>query len=486
MLLVGDFILDRYVYGDVERINPEAPVPVLHIVRQESRVGGAGNVAAAVPALGAKVCCVGLIGNDAVGKELRELLEAAGASTEGLIRLEDRPTAVKTRFVGLAQHRHPQQMLRVDDEATDGLDADLRDAILREVGRELERCDIVVLEDYNKGIFSGDTAGRIIAAARKAGKPVVVDPALLDDYSKYRGASVLKPNRYEAGLASGIAIKDDATLELAADKLLETADAQAVVITLDREGAYVKMRQTPGRLVPHLQPRSVNDVSGAGDETLAVLAVAMANGCGCVEAIELANVAGGLEVERFGFVPVTRQEMIDELRRMIGLRDGKTMERQLLSQELHRRRQRGDSVVFTNGCFDLLHLGHVTYLQQARQLGSCLVVAINSDDSVRRLKGPTRPVIGQAERAAMLGALECVDYVTIFDEDTPVELLELLRPDFLVKGGTTPKVVGQELVEAYGGKVRTLDMVAGLSTTDIINRILGGTDPASAAARPTI
>jgi D-beta-D-heptose 7-phosphate kinase/D-beta-D-heptose 1-phosphate adenosyltransferase len=468
--LVGDFVLDRYVYGDVERINPEAPVPVLRIVRQTASAGGAGNVAAAVPALGAHVRCVGVIGKDPAAQELRSLLQAAGADASGLLCCDDRPTAVKTRYVGLAQHRHPQQMLRVDDESTAPLDEALAKRVAAGLESQVAWCSTVVLEDYNKGVLSDRHAPELIAAAARAGKPVIVDPALLRDYSRYRGATVIKPNRYEAAHASGVSITDDATLAQAARRIAESAQAQAVVISLDREGAYL-YQDGRGARIPHLCPRQVYDVTGAGDETLAVLAVALAGGCSLAEAVELANVAGGLEVERFGFVPIRRDELLAELRRMMGLRGGKVIGRSDLAAEVERRKRLGQTVVFTNGCFDLLHLGHVKYLQQARELGHCLVVAINSDRSVARLKGPSRPIIAQDERAGMLASLECVDYVTIFDEDTPIPLLEAVRPQLLVKGGTTPSIVGREFVEGYGGRVLTLDMVDGLSTTQIIQRI---------------
>jgi D-beta-D-heptose 7-phosphate kinase/D-beta-D-heptose 1-phosphate adenosyltransferase len=475
VLLVGDLMLDRYVYGNVERINPEAPVPVLQTVRRESRIGGAGNVAAAVTALGGGVHCVGVIGKDAAGEELASLLSAAGTRTTGLIRLGERPTAVKTRYVGLAQHRSPQQMLRVDEESVEPLPEHMQNTMRSAVRAELGGANIVALEDYNKGVLTDELTPMLIADARKAGKCVIADPACIPDYRRYRGATLLKPNRYEASLASGMKIAGDADLAEASRRLLDIAEADAILITLDREGAYLYRRDAKtGVRIPHRRPRSVYDVSGAGDVTLAVLAVAVAEGCSYEQAAELANVAGGLEVERFGIVPIRRQEIADELHRMIGLRVDKTLERNKLAEELARRRREGETVVFTNGCFDLLHLGHVHYLQQARELGSCLVVAINSDASVRRLKGESRPVIGQNERAGMLAALECVDYVTIFDEDTPRELLELLRPEILAKGGTTPVVVGREIVEGYGGKVMTLDKVDGLSTTDIIRRITGG------------
>ena len=472
VLLIGDFLLDAYVYGDVERINPEAPVPVLHVLRREEIAGGAGNVAAAAAALGAKVVCVGVTGQDLPARRLDELLTAMGADTSRLLRLTDRPTAVKTRYVGLAQHRHAQQMLRVDEEHLHDLPADAQDELVRAVTEAAKSADVVVLEDYNKGVCRPPLAGRLIAAARAAGKPVVVDPALLGDFTRYTGATLLKPNRFEAARASGIDIRDDATLQQAADRLLEQAAAEAVVISLDREGAFLCRRGGPGKRIPHQRPRDVYDVTGAGDETVAVLAVAIAGGCSIEQAEELANVAGGLEVEKFGFVPITRQEIEDELRRMHGLRGGKVLPRASLSGEIARRRQRGEVIVFTNGCFDLLHTGHVRYLQQAREQGNCLVVAINSDASVRQLKGPARPVVGEVERAALLAALECVDYVTIFDEDTPLELLELLRPNVLVKGGTTPVIVGKELVERYGGHVYTMDLIEGQSTTQIITKIV--------------
>ncbi len=479
--LVGDFMLDRYVYGNVERINPEAPVPVLQTVRRDVRVGGSGNVAVAAIALGAKVSCIGVIGRDEPGERLAQLLMVAGAQTASLIRLPDRPTCVKTRYVGLAQHRHPQQILRVDEEVADPPDEQVQ-VTLRAAGRgEFAEADIVVIEDYNKGLFTDAFTPQLIADARDAGRTVVADPACIGDYSRYRGATIIKPNRYEASLASGIEIVDDETLAAAAERLIEIVGAEAAVITLDREGAYVHSRGGPGRRVPHRNPRSVYDVSGAGDEALAALAAALAAGCDPAEATELANVAGGLEAERPGFSPVSLDEMRDELRAMIGLRGEKVVDRPRLVEEIGRRRDRGERIVFTNGCFDLLHMGHVRYLKQARRLGHCLVVAINSDDSVRRLKGPTRPVIGQDERAEMLASLECADYVTVFDEDTPIPLLELLRPDVLVKGGSTPEVVGRDVVERYGGEVLTLDLVEGLSTTDIINQIVSAhnADPPS-------
>ena len=472
--LMGDFMLDRWVYGSAERLSQEAPVPVLKLdaSRRKTASGGAGNAAEAISALGAKVACMGVIGADADGEQLKRLLTEAGADAVGLIPLSARPTTVKTRYVGLAQHRHVQQMFRVDSEADGPIDRKVATMLAAAVRGELRQCKVLALEDYNKGVLSEAHTPELIAEARKAGCIVIVDPALISSYRRYRGATLLTPNRYEAALATGIEITDDESLEQAAKKILAVTQAEAVMITLDREGAYLLTADGPGKRIP-TRPRTVYDVSGAGDEVLAMLAVAISEGCCYDDAVALANVAGGLEVQHFGVEPLTREDIVDELRHMVGLRCDKTISRNMLSKELTRRRKSGEVIAFTNGCFDLLHVGHVRYLQQARRLGSCLVVGINSDESVKRLKGPDRPVIGQAERAEMLGALECVDYVAIFDEDTPEALLEVIRPDVLAKGGTTDVVVGREIVEGYGGKVLTLEKVEGFSTTQIIDRITG-------------
>ena len=472
VMLVGDFMLDCWIYGNAERLSPEAPVPVLRKIRRETMTGGASNIAPAITALGGKVICVGVIGADASGDELCSLLVSAGADASRLIRRGDRPTTVKTRYVGLAQHRHAQQMFRLDEESVEELDAETHEVLRAAIRAELRSCGVLALEDYNKGVLGGTNTPRIIDDARRAGVPVVVDPALIGDYRRYAGATLLTPNRFEAALASGVEITDRESMVRAAERITAATRADAVVITLDRDGAFL-YTGGDGKVIP-TRARSVYDVSGAGDEVLAMLAVAVGDGCDLDSAVGLANVAGGLEVEQFGITPISRAQVTDELRKMIGLRTSKVINRKTLVEELARRRKRGEKIVFTNGCFDLLHVGHVRYLQQAREQGSCLVVAINSDDSVSRLKGPDRPIIGAGERAEMLGALECVDYVTVFDEDTPEHLLGLLKPEMLVKGGTTPVVVGRKIVEGYGGVVRTLELVDGLSTTKIIDRIVDG------------
>ena len=468
--LVGDFMLDRYVYGNVDRLSPDAPVPVLNVVDRQVHPGGASRVAAAVLALGAEVACVGVVGRDEDAETL--VRELGAADTTSLMRLGGRCTAVKSRYIGLAQHRHAQHLVRVDEEAPGPLADEINTRLAAALRSHVSSCRMVALQDHDKGVVTDRTGPELISVARKAGVPVVVDPARIRNYRRYRGASLLTPNRYEAQLAGGIEITDEASMERAARRIMQTTEADAVVITLDKHGAFLLDGDGNALRCSSRHPRNVYDVAGAGDEVLAMLAVALANDCELPQAVELANIAAGLEVEHFGFVPVTRAEALGELYRMVGLRGRKVVSRDALMREATRRRRRGETIVFTNGCFDLLHVGHVRCLKQARRLGSCLVVAINSDDSVRRLKGAGHPVIGADERAEMLGSLECVDYVTIFDEDTPEALLELLKPELLVKGGTTPVVVGREIVEAYGGAVRTLELVEGLSTTEIIDRII--------------
>ncbi|MEI7837625.1 MAG: PfkB family carbohydrate kinase, partial [Planctomycetota bacterium] len=399
VIVLGDFMLDRTVRGHAERLSPDAPVPVLNYAGAESTTGGAGHVATALVALGARAVCVGLVGHDEAGREMAHLLAQTGTDVSGLIETPERPTTVKTRYVGLAQHRHAQHMLRVDNEVAAPATGSLRKALEKAFRQALRGAAAVAVQDHNKGVVTDEGMPALIAAAAKAGVPVIVDPALIKDYRRYRGAMLLCPNRYEAALASGVNITDEASLAQAARAIIGATDARAVVITLDKEGAYVYPAGGPGRRIAHPRPRQVFDVSGAGDEVLAMVALAIAEGADFESAAALANVAGGLEVEQVGFVPITRGEVLDELDHLQGTRRGKVLDRQTLSLLLERRRQRGQRTVFTNGCFDLLHLGHVKYLQQARAAGSCLVVAINSDASVRRLKGATRPIIEQNERA---------------------------------------------------------------------------------------
>ncbi|HOA75833.1 MAG TPA: D-glycero-beta-D-manno-heptose 1-phosphate adenylyltransferase [Phycisphaerae bacterium] len=475
ILLVGDLILDRYVYGDADRISPEAPVPVLRKRHDEDRVGGAGSVAANLAELGMEVICCGAVGLDDAGHRVRALLESQGVSTRGVLSLADRPTTTKTRFVGLAQHRHRQQLIRVDEEVTRPLSETDADRCIEMVIRALKKVSVVCLEDYDKGLLSEQMCRRIIDAATAAGKEVLVDPARLRDCGKYRGATILTPNRSEFQLISGC---PDTTVESIAahvEVALERCGVSAILVTLDREGCLLGIRGRTPQLIP-TRPRSVYDNTGAGDAVLAMLAAARACGADWEEAARLTNVAGGLEVEKFGCVPITRDEVLAELR--LAGAPGETKIRSLndLAAELSLRKSRGQTVVFTNGCYDIVHAGHVRFLNQCRALGNVVVVGVNSDASVRQQgKGSDRPIVPQDQRAEVIAALQSVDYVVIFDEPTPAKVIERLSPDVLVKGEdwTHKGVVGREHVEANGGRVVLLPLLEGVSTTAIVNRIRG-------------
>lgn len=471
VLLVGDFMLDVYVYGDVARISPEAPVPVLRVTETESRCGGAASVAADLAALGAQPICIGVVGDDADGRTLADRLTDIGADISALSVSPDRPTIAKQRLIGLAQHRHKQQLIRIDREIADPLPAQVSEKLWQDYERLLLEVDAVCLQDYNKGVLTPDACGRMIRLAREMGKKVLVDPILNDDYSKYRGATLITPNRREAGTAVGFEIKTPADAAKAAETLRDSLDLGAAVVTLDKEGAYLATKDV-NELVP-VRPRPVYDVTGAGDAVLATLAVAVAAGADFLTAVHLANIAGGIEVEKFGVATVTVSEMEREIVRLYGVRNAKLRTLEALLEEIEWRHSRGQTIVFTNGCFDVIHRGHIDYLAFCKTQGDVVIVGLNSDGSVQAVKGPTRPVNNEHDRAAVLSGLETVDYITIFQEPSVLGLVKKLKPDVLVKGGDYGHegVVGWEFVESYGGKVVVAPLVKGKSSTGTIEAI---------------
>jgi len=477
VLLIGDLILDRYIYGDAERISPEAPVPVLRAVEKREAVGGSANVAACLRALGCEVVCCGAVGSDRHGAALVDLINGLGVDTTGILTCEDRPTTTKTRLVGLAQHRHRQQLLRVDEEVTDPLPGDRAEKLLRIACDQIEQADVVCVEDYDKGVVSDALVQAVVREAVLRDRPVLVDPARLNSYERYRGANILTPNRQELSLVAGRVFSSIEALAGYASELIERIDAGAVVATVDREGAVLVERKNGWK---HLTttPRSVYDNTGAGDAVLAMLAAAIASGADLEDSTKLANVAGGLEVEKFGCVPITVEEVLAELRLADRLQNGKLRNSDDLVSELRLRRDRGETIVFTNGCFDIFHVGHVDFLKRCRGEGSILVVGLNTDASVRAMnKGENRPIIAFEHRAAVLGAMECVDYVVGFEQPDPESLIRKVRPDVLVKGEDWAKrgVKGREFVESIGGRVVLLPLVEGFSTTNLIERIRRGT-----------
>ncbi|HEU5431334.1 MAG TPA: D-glycero-beta-D-manno-heptose 1-phosphate adenylyltransferase, partial [Thermomicrobiales bacterium] len=448
----------------------------------------------------------GVVGADADGELVRQMLRAAEVDHQCLLVDDSRPTTVKERFIGRAQGRHPHQILRVDSEVRDPIGERLQREILERVVGEISAYDVVLVSEYDKGVCTPRLLETVIQAARRAGVPLLVDPIRSRDYSRYRGATSMTPNRLEAELATGLKIAAAEDAFAAADRLRRELQLEFGIITLDRDGMALVDATGQGSIFP-TRPRAVYDITGAGDMALAMIGVSLAAGVAAPQALRLGNIAAGLEVEKIGVAVIPRAEIRARLfeeqaaaeRERAAPTGGcavrspqaKILPLDELALETAQRRAAGQRIVFTNGCFDLLHVGHVSYLAEARAQGELLIVGLNSDASVRRLKGPTRPVIRQQDRAAMLAALAAVDYVVVFDEPTPHRLLHHLRPDVLVKGGAyrPEEVVGHEVVEAYGGKVGVLGHVAGVSTTAILASLGAGAvsgphfDPASSESR---
>jgi D-beta-D-heptose 7-phosphate kinase/D-beta-D-heptose 1-phosphate adenosyltransferase len=462
--VIGDVMLDEYLEGEVERISPEAPVPVLRVRSEGARLGGAANVASNARALGASVDLCAVVGADAAGDRLLALCGEAGIATDGVGRVAGQPTTRKVR--ALARN---QQLLRLDFETA----APVAPALAHDLLARLTagpRPDAIVVSDYAKGMVSAELLAAVSAFAARAGVPVLVDPKSVD-LERYRGATLIKPNLVEVERAIGRRLPpgDGAALGAAAQALLERVGARALVITLGAAGLAVARSGTPVTQIPAAR-REVYDVTGAGDTVMAVLALALAVGAEVETAARIANAAGGVVVGRVGTAVVQPHELATALVPGSG-------EKTLTLEEAARRRQwwraQQKRVVFTNGCFDILHVGHLALLRHAAGLGDVLVVAINSDASVRRLKGAGRPLVTEEARARMVAALECVDAVLSFEEDTPLEVLERLRPDVLVKGADygLDQVVGRDLVESYGGRVELAPVVADHSTSALVSKI---------------
>jgi D-beta-D-heptose 7-phosphate kinase/D-beta-D-heptose 1-phosphate adenosyltransferase len=471
ILLVGDFMLDIYTYGDALRISPEAPVPVLKVTKTEYRCGGAGSVAADLVDMGAVPSCLGVIGKDQNGQKIKDELTTLGVDISGLLTVEDRPTISKQRLIGLAQHRHRQQLMRVDEESTEPLADGLNEEIFQVYKDKLTKVDVVCLQDYNKGLLSPSLCQQMVQYATKTKKKVLVDPCLASDYSKYAGATLITPNRQEASTAVGFEINTTEDARRAAEKLLCDFQLEAVVITLDKEGAYIRTDEL-SELVS-ARPRNVYDVTGAGDMVLATLAIALAAECDYKMAVQLCNLTAGIEVEKFGAATVSIEEIINEIVSQNRVKSGKVRLIDSLVDELSWHHRQKTTIVFTNGCFDVVHRGHTEFLKFCKSQGDIVVVGLNSDSSVKAIKGPDRPINNQYDRAAVLAALETVDYITVFDEPDPLSLIKKIRPDVLVKGQDWAQkgVIGQEFVESYGGKVVLSPLVEGKSSTTTIEKM---------------
>lgn len=471
VLIVGDLIMDRYVLGDVGRISPEAPIPVLAARSSELRLGGAGNVAANIRSMEAEVSIIGVVGEDELGRAMRTTFETLGIDASQMVVDETRPTIEKTRMMSGVQ-----QMLRVDWEDTRPIEGEALQAMLSRLSDAVAKADAVVLSDYGKGALPEAVLQATIGEARDRGVPVLVDPKG-HDYTRYRGATLITPNRKEAEQALGHRIDLDHLAE-AGDALIAMADLDLAIITLGPDGIYFR---TNGAGEPAREgrtpaaARAVYDVTGAGDTVVAHLALYLADRWGIEEAVGLANHAAGIVVGRLGTHSVTRAELQARLAEHLPA-EGKVLSQATLGTTVEAWRREGLRIVFTNGCFDVLHVGHVDYLRFSRSRGDVLLVGVNSDDSVTRAKGPTRPVNPLDDRLKVLAALEMVDAVVPFEEDTPKHLIESITPDVLVKGAdwADKGVVGREWVESHGGQVILAPLVEGRSTTAILERAKGG------------
>ncbi|TDH61761.1 D-glycero-beta-D-manno-heptose-7-phosphate kinase [Dankookia rubra] len=470
ILVLGDVMLDRFLYGAVERISPEAPVPVVRLGRTLAMPGGAGNVARNLSALGGQAVLVGLVGRDAAAAETRALLAADPRIADALVESASRPTICKMRVIA-----GNQQVVRLDDETAAPADAAEQAALVAAVEAALPGCAALVLSDYAKGVLTPAVVAAAIAAAKRRGIPVLADPKS-EDVSLYRGADCLTPNARELGRAARMPVGTEAEVAAAARRVMAAAGLPALLCTRAEKGMTLVRATGEVDSVP-AEAREVFDVSGAGDTVIAALALAHAAGHGLPESMRIANAAAGIVVGKLGTATVTADELAHALRAGSGSTPG---EEALLDHDAAVRLVRdwqahGLRVGFTNGCFDILHAGHVSLLRAARRRCDRLVVALNTDASVARLKGPTRPINGLADRAAVISALAAVDAVVAFDATTPLELIRVLMPDVLVKGAdyTIETVVGADIVQAAGGEVALIDLVPDRSTSGLVARLTG-------------
>lgn len=467
VLVIGDIMLDRYLMGHVNRISPEAPVPVVLLDRSEARAGGAANVAANLSGLGLKAAIIGCIGNDESGRTLKQLIAEAGINTEHIFISNYRPTVAKTRVMS-----GTQQIVRIDDESVAAFNADESKQLQASVTLALaQKPSMVILSDYAKGMLDDASCKAIISQCKQFGIPVIADPKGRD-YSKYLGATALTPNKKETAEACGVAMHETVALLQAAKQLKENLQLDFLAVTRGEEGiSFIDADHTEH--IP-ATAKKVFDVSGAGDTVIATLAAGLVHNLTPHDALQLANIAAGIVVGKVGTVPVGQSELLKTLVSEDGQSQvDKICDLQQLSELVSHWRASNQKIVFTNGCFDLLHAGHVTYLEAAKKTGDKLILGLNTDRSVSALKGPTRPVVHEGDRARVLAALASVDAVILFDEDTPLRLIDAIRPDVIVKGDdyTEEQVVGGKEVKSWGGSVKLIPLVQGRSTSNIIKKL---------------
>ena len=467
ILVIGDVMLDRYLIGNVNRISPEAPVPVVLLNTRNERAGGAANVAANLTGLGLRAQMLGCIGHDDAGKTLVNLMQASHIDTQFMMQSRTRPTVAKTRVMS-----GNQQIVRIDDESQAPFSAIENQELMAQVAKALAlKPSMVILSDYAKGALHDTNCQAIIAQCQALNIPVIADPKGRD-YSKYKGATAITPNKKETAEACGVDIHDNEALLNAAQKLNGFLQTHFIAVTRGEEGISL----IEDHAISHIPAtaKQVFDVSGAGDTVISTLAAGLAHGLNPQSALQLANIAAGIVVGKVGTVPVALAELISTLLLADGTSQAdKICDKTQLLNLVALWKKDHQKIVFTNGCFDLLHAGHVTYLEAAKKTGDKLILGLNTDRSVSALKGPTRPVVHEGDRARVLAALESVDAVILFDEDTPLALIDAIRPDVIVKGDdyTEDQVVGGKEVKAYGGQVKLIPLVQGRSTSNIIKKL---------------
>ncbi len=467
VLCVGDVMLDRFVYGQVDRISPEAPIPVFSIREERSMLGGAGNVARNLVALGGRTTFVAVTGNDKTGHEITSLIGKESLISPFLIPESGRLSTVKTRYVA-----GNQQVLRADHEVAAPVAEATAQRVAEAALSELAAQDVVVLSDYGKGVLTRATVEAIITAAREQGKPVIVDPKSRD-FSLYRGATCISPNLHELANASSIELRSDEDVIGAAGALIDQHDLQCMLVTRSSKGMTLVMKNGEVHNIP-ARAQEVYDVSGAGDTAVAALALGIASGLSFDDAAYLSNLAAGIVVGRLGTAVATMQDIKNALSAKHELTGAyKIMPLATAALQAEQWKREGKTVAFTNGCFDLLHHGHLSILNFCKKHSDKLIVGVNTDASIKRLKGPNRPVNEEHDRTMLLASLAVVDAVVLFEEDTPLKLIESVRPQVLVKGADYQKhqVVGHEFVESYGGRVELAPLKQGYSTTNTIKKM---------------
>lgn len=464
VMVYGDFMVDKYIHGEVNRISPEAPVPVLHVTRKERKFGGAGNVVSNLLALGVKVRVTGFTGSDEEGMWLTDTFSKLGADTTYIENVNGLQTVIKTRITS-----RNQQFIRLDEEKPENITQDMEARIRNRVFDMLQDVDAVILSDYGKGNVTPGVAQGIIEACIQRKIPVVVDPKGVD-YSKYKGATVCKPNEKELAVATGMTLVTDEDVEKAGLILKDQNEIDNLIVSRSEKGIMFLSAQNMRKDFP-TKAQEVIDVTGAGDTVVSMIASTIAIGAELEDSCKLANMAAAIVCSKFGAASASLEELIDAVEQ--GTKD-KTFTLEEVQKRLQNAREQGKTIVFTNGCFDLLHAGHLSSFRQARQYGDILIAAVNNDASVKRIKGDNRPIINEEDRMRMVSALKYVDYVVLMEENDPTRLISVLKPDVIVKGRDWEGkyMPERETIESYGGKMQFIDLEQGLSTTEIIDKVM--------------